>query len=77
MEPTGNLNQLNIKKDWDMKLQTSAQKEIRYAHDKNMEEVGSSFMKQNPKQFRSYIKIIRQDSTVVSFFIDKDGYLHN
>ena len=77
MEPTGNLNQLNVKKDWDMKLQTSAQKEIRYAHDKNMEEVGSSCMKQNPKQFQSYIKSTRHDSTGVSFFIDMDGYLHN
>ena len=71
MELIGNLNQLNIKKDWDryMKLQTSAQKEISYDHDKNMEEVGSSYMKQNPKQFRWYIMSIRRDSKGVSFFI--------
>ena len=39
------------KKDWDRykKIQTSAQKEIRNAHKKYMEDVVSSDMKQNPK----------------------------
>ena len=67
------------KKDWVRykKIQTSAQKEIRHAHKKYMEDVVSSDMKQNPKQFWSFIKNKRQDSTGVSSLIDKDGYLHS
>ena len=42
-----------------------------------MEDVVSSDMKQNPKQFWSFIKSKRQDSTGVSSLIDKDGYLHS
>ena len=42
-----------------------------------MEDVVSSDMKQNPKQFWSFIKSKRQDSTGVSSLIDKNGYLHS
>ena len=67
------------KKDWDRykNIQASAQKEIRYAHRQYMEDVVSSDMKQNPKQFWSFIKSKRQDSTGVSSLIDKDGFLHS
>ena len=52
------------------KLQTSA-------HKNYIEDVVSSDMKQNPKQFWSFIKGKRHDSIGVSSLIDKDGFLHN
>ena len=42
-----------------------------------MEDVVSSDMKQNPKQFWHFIKSKRQDSKGVSSLIDKDGFLHS
>ncbi|MEW8548082.1 MAG: reverse transcriptase family protein, partial [Candidatus Thiodiazotropha sp.] len=67
------------KRDWDRfkSLQSSTQKEIRAAHKKYMEDVVSSDLKQNPKNFWSFIKSKRQDSTGVSPLIDKDGFLHS
>ena len=65
------------KKDLDCykNLQSSAQNEIRYAHKKYKEDVVSSDLKQNPKQFWSFIQSKRQYSTGVSSLMDKDGFL--
>ena len=59
------------------RLRTQAQKDMRSAHKKYMEEVVSNDLKENPKVFWAYIKSKRQESTGVAPLKNKDGFIHS
>ena len=59
------------------RLRMQAQKDMRSAHKKYMEEIVSNDLKENPKVFWSYIKSKRQESTGVAPLKNKDGFIHS
>ena len=54
-----------------------AQKDMRSAHKKYMEEIVSNDLKENTKVFWSHIKSKRQESTAVAPLKNKDGFIHS
>ena len=59
------------------RLKMQAQKDMRSAHKKYMEEIVSNDLKENPKVFWSYIKRKRQEFTGVASLKNKDGFIHS
>ena len=59
------------------RLKMQAQKDMRSAHKKYMEEIVSIDLKENPKVFWSHIKRKRQESTGVAPLKNKDGFIHS
>ena len=65
--------------DWNRykRLRMQAQKDMRSAHKKYMEEIVSNDLKENLKVFWSYIKRKRQEPTGVASLKNKDGFIHS
>ena len=65
--------------DWKRykRFRMQAQKDMRSAHKKYMEEIVSNDLKENPKVFWSYIKRKRQEPTGVAPLKNKDGFIHS
>ena len=66
-------------KDWARynRLKAELQREMRTAHTTYMEQTVSEDLKNNPKQFWSYIKSRKQDSSQIVSLKSKDGFLHS
>lgn len=69
----------NSVQDWAKykRLKSQSQKTTRQAHNKYLYDIISPKLKDNNKQFYSYIKSKKQDASGISPLRDNQGYLHS
>ena len=69
----------NSEQDWAKykRLKSRSQKTTRQAHNKYLYDIISPKLKDNNKQFYSYIKSKKQDASGISSLRDNQGYLHS
>ena len=69
----------NSEQDWEKykRLQSLSQKPTRQAHNKYLYDIISAKLKDNNKQFYSYMKSKKQDASGISSLRDNQGYLHS